>query len=645
MKKNIYLFAFAILALGHSVPVAAQIINTVAGNGTAGFGPDGIAATSSKVNTPHGVAVDAAGNLYIADSDNDRIRKVTPTGTISTIGGTGVAGYTGDGVATARQIHGPTGIAVDASGNIFFTDRGNNLVRKISTTGIMTTIAGTYGGVFGSPSPDGGPATAVVLGLPYGIAVDGAGNVIFADQQNHRIRMISPAGIISGVAGASVGFAGFAGDGGLATASTARLNAPAGVAVDGAGNIYIADYANNKVRKVDAAGMLSTIAGAGLPGYGYSGDGGPATAAHFYYPEGVAVDGPGNVYVCDRNNNVVRKIGLTGVINTIAGTGSPAFSGDGGPAILATLNQTTGVAVQDNGDVYIADNSNNRIRRIKIGSAPFFTNGHSQSVSSCPTELIPLDTILRVDDINVGQTETWHVVLPPAHGVLVAAYTATSTGSTITPVGLNYAPAVGYTGTDSFKVEVSDGTSSPHDTTTVYITILPFPSAGTITGIDSVCPGYTRLLADTATGGVWSSSNTVTATISATGNVSGIVPGTTTISYTVTSACGTVYAAIVFTVIATTPCITAVLPVAETMQNGIIIKPNPAHGIFTVSLPGEAQEKAKVTITDITGRTVAEFELSGNISREIRLSQPAGTYFISAINAHARYVSTFTITN
>jgi len=626
LKKNCLLLLSAFFCL-YSSTLFAQTIYTVAGDGTAAYGGDGGPSALSKVNVPYGVATDAAGNIYIADHDNNRIRKINTSGTITTIAGTGLGSYLASqdgGPATAAWIKWPIGIAVDASGNVFFSDAGNNIIRKISTSGIITTIAGTPGSILPVPPctcGDGGQATAAQLGNPWGVAVDGAGNVLIADVFNNRIRKINTTtGIISTVAG--VGTAAWTGDGGQATA--AKLNEPTGVAVDGAGNILIADNSNNRVRKVNTSGIISTIAGTGLP-YGYTGDGGPATAAHLYYPKGIAVDAPGNVYICDWNNSVVRKINTSGMINTIAGTGAPGYSGDGIAAVSSQLNLPTGIAVRYDGDVFISDNVNNRVRRIKIGNDPYFTWGASKNLTLCPAEFATIDSALKVDDIDVGQTLNWSPVLLPAHGILVATCTALTTGSTVTPACATYAATVGYTGTDSFTVRVNDGTYS--DTIKIYVTIVGFPTAGTINGADTICPGHSVTLTDTASGGTWTSSNTAVATVSG-GVVSGIVPGTAIISYARSNFCGTATATRTVTVLATVPCITAVSPELDLTEETVSIQPNPNSGQFTIRVNTINNEKIALDVFNVVGQRVLNTELYSGKPNNIFLDQPAGVYFL-----------------
>ena len=329
-------------------------ITTIAGTGKDGFSGDGGPASQAQLNFPTGVAVDGEGNLYIADAPNDRIRKVDSIGTITTIAGTGEQGFSGDGgPASQAQLDHPRAVAVDGEGNLYIADRNNNRIRKVDSTGTITTIAG--GGGFGE---DGGPATQVHLNLPYGVAVDGTGNLYIADTNSDRIRKVDSTGTITTIAG--TGERGFSGDGGPAT--QASLNSPFGVAVDGAGNLYIADQYNNRIRRVDSTGTITTIAGTGERRFG--GDGGPAIRAQLDAPSGVAVDGEGNLYIADASNHRIRKVDSTGTITTIAGTGEQGFGGNGGSASQAHLFFPTGVAVDGEGNLYIADVGNHRIRKV-----------------------------------------------------------------------------------------------------------------------------------------------------------------------------------------------------------------------------------------------------------------------------------------
>lgn len=338
--------------------VSKGIITTVAGSGTPGFAGDGGAATSAQINAPSSVAVDAGGNLYFVDLFNGRVRKVTSSGTISTVAGNGVTGYSGDGgQAQNALMNGPLGVAAAAGGVVYVTDTNNQRVRRIAADHSIATIAGNGTAGFAG---DNASASGAQVAFPGGAAVDASGNLYFADTANHRVRKIA-GGNITTVAGN--GTQGYAGDNGAA--ASAQLNSPAAVAVDAAGNLYIADFSNQVVRRVTAGGTITTLAGTGVAGFG--GDGGPAAAAQLNGPAGVAVDASGNVYVSDSGNHRVRRIDPNGVITTFAGDGNVDDTGSSGPAISQHLSSPSGLAVDASGDLFISDPGASRIRMITAG--------------------------------------------------------------------------------------------------------------------------------------------------------------------------------------------------------------------------------------------------------------------------------------
>jgi trimeric autotransporter adhesin len=355
-----------------------NIISTVAGDGYDEFAGDGGPAANATLYNPESVAADAAGHLFIVDSGNDRIRKVGTNGIITTLAGDGTDGFSGDGAAaTKASLSGPAGLALDVAGNLYFADAGNDRVRKVGTNGIITTVAGNGGG---SGIGDGGLATKATLSSPIGVAVDAARNLYIADEYNNRIRKVGTNGIISTVAGS--GIAAFSGDGGVAT--NASLWYPSGVAVDAAGNLYIADSYNNRIRKVGTNGIITTLAGNGPSGRigGYSGDGGAATNADLSYPSGVAVDAAGNLYLADYGSQHIRKVGTNGIITRFAGNGTEGFSGDGGQATNASLYGPFAVALDATGNLLIADDRNNRIRRVTVSDLSLASGGASIEISN-----------------------------------------------------------------------------------------------------------------------------------------------------------------------------------------------------------------------------------------------------------------------
>ncbi|SPF53066.1 NHL repeat containing protein (modular protein) [Candidatus Sulfopaludibacter sp. SbA4] len=331
------------------IELGAGGVTTVAGNGSRGSSGDGGQATNAQVSFPTGLAVDGAGNLYIADSNTGRIRKVSG-GIITTVAGSGASDYSGDGGQAANAGMNPADVAVDSAGNLYIADGSNQRVRKVAG-GVISTAAG--GGT--NYAGDGGPATSARLSTPQGVAADAAGNYYIVDTGNHRIRKVT-GGIIGTVAGN--GIAGYSGDG--IPALSAQLNQPSRAALDSAGNLYIADTNNHRVRKV-AGGTISTVAGNGTPGF--SGDGGQAIDAALNYPSGVAVDGAGNLYIADSGNNRVRQVS-GGAISTLAGNGT---GGDNGPAVNASLSNPTDIAVDADGNLYIAETGRRAVRKISGG--------------------------------------------------------------------------------------------------------------------------------------------------------------------------------------------------------------------------------------------------------------------------------------
>jgi sugar lactone lactonase YvrE len=380
---------------------SASLIYTLAGNGFSGYAGDGGPATLANLNGPGSSVVDSAGNLYIADGANNVIRKVAAgTGVISTIAGTGVSGYSGDhGAATSARLNSPTGLSLDGAGNLYFSDAINNAVRMIAaTTGVITTVAGNgtpgYGG-------DGSAAVLAQLNYPAATTMDSAGNLYIADSSNSRIREVAAkTGIITTFAGN--GQYGYAGDGGPATA--AELEFPQGVVVDASGSVYLADTNSHVIRKVTAGtGVISTVAGVRAANSGagsYSGDGGPASSAGLNRPGAVTLDSAGNLYIADSNNNAIRKVtASSGIIQTIAGNGYAfpcnAFAGDGGPAASATLCSPSGISIDSAGNLYIADNGFSRIRIVTTAALP------PTSATAAPVITVPGGTYATPQTVTI----------------------------------------------------------------------------------------------------------------------------------------------------------------------------------------------------------------------------------------------------
>jgi len=461
MKKNLYSLLCLFFLCGSGIELQAQIITTMAGYGIAGYSGDGGPATGAMINGEWGAAIDGAGNMYIGDRFNNRIRKITHSGIITTIAGTGASGFGGDGgPATAALLYQPAGVAVDSSGNVYIADCLNQCVRAISTSGRISTIAGTGTGGY---TGDGGAATIAKIDHPGGICIDKSGNIYFTDMTNNCVRKVNTLGIISTYAGNGV--SGFEGDGSPAT--DAQFSTPNDISVDRNGNVYISDFYNNRVRKVDTFGIITTIMGTASGGY--SGDGSAATATQLLGPGGIAFDVYGNIYIADADNHRIRKINSAGIVSTISGTGVAGYSGDGGPATAAQLDLPCHILFDINGNMYVTDGDENRIREI-LNRPPFFTSGDSPRVSVCEnTSHNAIDSLLAAVDSDAEQIETWSLLLAPTHGTAIITESMVSTGDILHPSGLSYSPATGYIGIDSFIVSVTDGYDA--DTATVHVTV------------------------------------------------------------------------------------------------------------------------------------------------------------------------------
>ncbi len=400
MRRKLALITLFILTFA-AAGRGQGIITTVAGNGGFGSTGDGGPATSASIGFPRGVAVDSQGNVYIVDSLNNRIRKVNPAGVISTFAGNGFPLFSGDGgPATSASIAfcgtaSHQGIAVDTTGNVYFTDCFNNRIRKIDTSGIITTVAGSGG--FTMLSGDGGPATSATLGLPWGLAVDAAGNIYIADTGNGRIRKVNTAGIISTVAGSVNGFT--LGDGG--SALNAQLANPSDVAVDSAGNLYIADAGNNLIRKVNTSGIISSL------------------TSNLAAVASVTVDSAANLYYA--SSFQVMRLSPGGVPTVYAG-GGPNIPGDGGPATSAGLGMVTGVNLDSAGNLYLTDLNESRVRKVTAAPACSYVLGTTTLQAPSAGGSFPI-TIQTTAPCN------WSVTGLPSWITISGASSGTGSGS------------------------------------------------------------------------------------------------------------------------------------------------------------------------------------------------------------------------
>jgi sugar lactone lactonase YvrE len=454
-----------------------------------------VQATAASLAAPAQVAYDTAGNLYIADLNDNVIRKVDLAGIVTTVAGTGEQGFSGDGgPATSAQLDSPAGVAVDTSGNIYIADTHNQRIRKVSS-GTITTVAGTGTAGF---SGDDGLATSAMLSSPTALAVDSSGNLYIADTDNHRIRKLSGTTITT-VAGD--GEQGFSGDGAAATA--AAIDSPGGVAVDASGLIYIGDTHNQRVRVVSAAGIITTLAGNGNKTFG--GDSGPGTSASLARPRGLSVDAQGNIYVADSDNNRIRLIGTTGSIKTVAGNGEQGFAGDGGPAVNAILDTPRAPAALSGGAFALSDTNNQLVRLVGAdgvihtiaGQNPGTAGGQgfSESLVLSGASSVPYGSgSLTANFSNAGLTATGQVSLVDitSGSTTVASASLTSNVATISTATLLPGPhrLVASYGGDALNPAI---TSSVFVLTVAPPPITDFTLTATGATTQSVNPGQTAM--------------------------------------------------------------------------------------------------------------------------------------------------------
>ena len=611
MKKLTYLSAMVACLMG-SFGAKAQMghIFTVAGNGMIGYIGDGGAATAAELNATEGVWGDGVGNIYFSDEGNNVIRKVTAsTGIISTIGGNGTPGYMGDGgPGTAAEINTPYGLCADAAGNVFFADQGNNVIRRIDAiSGFISTVAGG-GSIFG----DGGPATDAQINNPQCAFVDVSGNLYISE--GARIRKVTAGtGIITTIAG--TGISGYSGDGGSATLAQLSSSA-AGMVTDAEGNLFFADRENNVIRRIDAlTGFISTAVGTGT--LGYSGDGGLASAATLNGPIGIGFDPGGNLIISDNQNNYVRRVdATTSVISTIAGNGTWAEITSEGLAAIGAPVHPEFIYVDGGGTIFYSDWGSKICKIIFPVPTEYLTVCQGSESNS-------INSYLEVFDDSVGQTITWALAVPPAHGIATASFVTVSTGGGVYPLGLGYFPASGYAGPDTFIVSTSYG--STIDSTTFVVTVVPNAIAGPIVGLDSVCLGVADTLRGVDSGGIWLGVSGLLTYSSTSIIVSDTVAGTYTIKYGVSNSCGTDTASFSLTVLPTLVCDGLAVKGAKE-AGGLKIYPNPTNGLFYIDVPTGKYDG--YTVTDAIGRVVTQSQLPSTHNVVDLASCALGLYYV-----------------
>jgi len=629
MKFSLKKFVTVLGMLILFVKVNAQIISTYAGAVTTVLG-DGGPATAARLRDPGCLAFDLDGNLLIGEQLGYRVRRVDAAGIITTVAGNGiyVVGGAGDGGPATAASMAPYDIEFDGVGNLYILDVAAYKIRKVDLLGNITTVAGT-GAMMNTG--DGGPATAA--GIAAGcMDVDAAGNIYFGMETG--VRKIDVAtGIISKLYGTAT--AGFSGDGGPATA--AQFDNVYEVVLRN-GSIFVVDRWNHRIRKIDATGIVTTVAGNGVSAF--AGDGGPATAASFFSElAGLEVDEAECLYIAEQMSYRIRKVNAMGIINTIAGTGVPGWSGDGGPATAATLYRMRNIVKREGGgNLFIAVKYGNHVRMVSDMNNPaYFTGGHSLSLVTCvpsvdlPPVPVSLNTLLTAMDADTVQPLKWQVVSAPAHGTAAVAYNTFTTGGIAVPSGLTYTPAIGFTGYDTFRVRVTDAYSA--DTGTVYVRVDGPANAGTLTGADTVCKGGTTTFMSSVAGGVFST-RTGNATASS-GTITGITEGMDTVVYIFINSCGS---DTVVQAIEVKDCPASIGGPQVTGNEALQVWPSPASGSVSILLSSPISEAASVVITNVVGQVVKELNVTTNRNAEIELNVPPGVYTVSAITSQGHMV-------
>lgn len=591
----------ALICLNLLGAVKAQIITTEAGNGTASSTGDGGSALAASFNNPAGAYYDAIGNIYVVEYSGHRIRKINTSGIVSTFAGTGTAGFAGDGgPATAARFHYPIDLVDDAAGNVYIVDNTNHRIRKVDVAGNISTYAGNGTAAY---SGDGGPATAASLRNPNRMTIDAAGNIFIADAGNNVIRKISTTGIITTVVG--TGVSGFSGDGGPATA--ARMSQPLGVGFDGNGNMYIADGFNRRIRKVNPSGIISTIAGNGISGT--TGDGGPATAATMQYPNGIAVDATCNVYFTDWSAHTVRRINTSGYIATVVGIpGSAGFTGDGGPSVAARINGPDNLTFDPAMNLYIPDFYNNRIRMVAnlgevSGCPPVTPNASFTSSATTVCE----DSCLSLTSTSTGLIDSIRWQITPTGAVISS------------PSSLMTSVCFPLSGTYTIRLKAYGGGFVDSSSTAVYVTPSPSPII--------VRTGTTlSILGGAYSGYQWY-------------NGTSLIAGATNATYTFSSPS-------VYTVVVDSAGCKGISNALNTLSIDYHSAATPAYWVsqtgselVNIFSSDVVTSIVSVTLYDITGRSISKKEWAAGFSSISISTQdlPSGLYIITIVSEAGTY--------
>ena len=657
MKRNLLIkICFSVVFCAASAFTNGQTINTFAGTGFMGNTGNGGPATAATLGNPTDVAVDGGGNVYIADYEYGTVRVVNASGNISIAAGGGTSYPTNGAPATSVFFESPVAIACDASGNLYITDQELGMIYKVNTSGILNIVAGNGGfGFLG----DGGPATAASFYYPGSLAVDGSGNLYIADQDDFRVRIVNTSGIINTFAGN--GLTGGSSNG--VPATSAAIGYVTGLAVDNSGNVYIAEPENSRVQVVNTSGIINNFAGNGTAGF--SGDGSSATAAELYNPTFLSTDAAGNVFISEPSDFRIRGVDHNGVIHTVAGTGVAGSSGDGGPATAATLDYPGGIANDNMGNCYVAEEEGSKVRvfqsfigpgNLCIGST--YNMDLSISGGTWSSSNPSIASVSATGVVSALRWGTDTIIYSFASGALKAVVTVDTTWAG----NLTGRAILCYNGIDTLFTEVAGGTWSSVNGLVYFtgdgvfqplnsgldvvqytvnnscgtymasfpINIVPLPPSGAISGSDSICVDHTVPYSESVAGGVWSVIGSGIS-VTSSGEVTVSAVGIDAVVYTVTNMCGTQTVYYPIAVLATPDChfINAVAVVTP-KQEDFSVSPNPSNGKFVLNLVSDNDLKVTYTLTNTIGAVISTITGETNHEIEINSGIVPGIYYVSA---------------